>query len=76
MTCEKRNRSNKFKKRFETLREKEKYKYMEMLEEGPIKVAEMKWKIKKENLRRTKKRLEKKLRGAYDQFPDLFRMGI
>ena len=44
-----------------TLGEKEIYKYLEILEADTIKQVEMKEKIKKEYLRRTRKLLETKL---------------
>ena len=44
-----------------TLREKETYKYLGILEADTIKQVEMKEKIKKEYLRRTRKLLETKL---------------
>ena len=44
-----------------TLREKETYKYLEILEAGTIKQMKMKEKIKKEYLKRTRKLLETKL---------------
>ena len=44
-----------------TLRIKEKYKFLGILEAETIKQVEMKAKIKKEYLRRTRKLLEKKL---------------
>ena len=44
-----------------TLGEKETYKYLGILESDTIKQAEMKGKIKKEYLRRTRKLLETKL---------------
>ena len=44
-----------------TLREKETYKYLSILEADTIKQVEMKEKIKKEYLRRTRKILETKL---------------
>ena len=44
-----------------TIREKETYKYLSILEADTIKQVEMKEKIKKEYLRRTRKLLETKL---------------
>ena len=44
-----------------TLKEKETYKYLGILEADTIKYVEMKNKIQKEYLRRTRKRLETKL---------------
>ena len=46
-----------------TLREKESYKSLGILEADTIKQVEMKEKIKKEYLRRTRKLLETKLKG-------------
>ena len=46
-----------------TLGEKEMYKYLDILEANTIKQVEMKEKIKKEYLRRTRKLLETKLCG-------------
>ena len=47
--------------RIRMLGEKETYKYLRILEANTIKQVEMKEKIKKENLRRTRKLLETKL---------------
>ena len=46
-----------------TLREKETYKYLGILESDAIKQVEKKGKIKKEHVRRTRKLLETKLSG-------------
>ena len=46
-----------------TLREKENYKYLGILEADTIKQVELKGKIKKEYLRRTRKLLKTKLSG-------------
>ena len=55
-----RNKTTKLKK-IRTLREKETYKYLEILEADTIKQVEIKEKIKKEYLGRTRKLLERKL---------------
>ena len=44
--------------RIRTLREKENYKYLGLLDEETIKQADMKEKVRKNNLRRTRKLLE------------------
>ena len=54
-------KKKKKKKKKRTLGEKETYKYLGILESDIIKQEEMKEKIKKEYLRRTKKLLETKL---------------
>ena len=51
-----------------TLAEKETYKYFGMLEADTIKHVEMKIKIEREYLRRTRKLLETKLSGLYPSF--------
>ena len=50
-----------YQEKIRTLREKENYKYLGLLETDTIKQAKMKEKIKKEYLRRTRKLLEIKL---------------
>ena len=50
-----------YQEKIRVLREKETYKYLGILEEDTVKQAEMKGKMKKEYLRRTRNLLETKL---------------
>ena len=61
--CERRNGTTKSRK-IRTLTEKQTYKYLGILEADTIKQEEIKEKIKKEYLRRTRKLLKNKLNSS------------